>query len=136
MITFGGAASWAKICSFPASVEGTDIPDDGSHGWLVSASTKYRWAQEAKVTGYPEFIYQTGKVGDSPLRASDVLSPTNQCIFGRSSDLMLGLWPISVLTDPLSLATAATVKLYIDVFADTGALRDPSFCISADAANA
>jgi hypothetical protein len=84
----------------------------------------------------PEFIYQTGKVGDSPLRASDVLSPTNQCIFGRSSDLMLGLWPISVLTDPLSLATAATVKLYIDVFADTGALRGPSFCISADAANA
>ncbi len=48
-VVFGGAATWAKVTSFPASVESTDIPNDDSYGWIVSPSTKYRWAQEAKV---------------------------------------------------------------------------------------
>ncbi len=134
-VVFAGPATWAKVTSFPASVESTDIADDGSFGWIVSPSTKYRWAQEAKVATFPEFLYEDGRVGDNPLRASNVLSSTHQAIFGRWSDLVLGLWPISILLDPVSQATAANVRVFIDVFADTGALRGPSFCISSDAAN-
>jgi hypothetical protein len=131
-VVFGGSATWAKINAFPDSVESTDIANDGSYGWITSPATKYRWAQIEKVPTFPEFLYSDGRVGDAPLRASNVLSATHQAIFGRLSDLVLGLWPLSVLVDPFALATSASVRIFLDVFADIGVLHGPAFCISAD----
>jgi hypothetical protein len=133
-IAFGGPVTWLEVNSFPASVEGTDIPDDGSFGWITSPAVKYKWANAPKIAGYPDYIYQNGKVGDNPLRASNNL-PSNQVIFGRWSDCILALWPLSVLVDPMSQALSGNTRLFLDIFVDVGLLHAPAFCISADAGN-
>ncbi len=131
-ITFGGPASWLELVSFVGAVEGTDVAEDGSMGWITSALTKQKWSTAPKLAGYPSFLYENGKVGDHPLRASNNLSATNQCIFARWSDVIVALWPLSILVDPFALATSANVRIFMDVFMDVGVLRGPAVAISAD----
>jgi hypothetical protein len=103
-VTFGGTASWANVCAFPGVVESTDIQDDGTFGWIVSPATKQKWSTTPKITAEPHYLYENGKVGDNPLRASNNLASTNQAIFARWSDVVIGLWPLSVLVDPFTLS--------------------------------
>jgi hypothetical protein len=131
-IALGGPASWTELVGFVGAVEGTDVADDGTMGWIVSPATKQKWSLSAKVATFPEFLYEDGKVGDHPLRASNNLSTTNQVIFARWSDVIIGLWPLSILTDPFALGTTANVRIFMDVFMDVGVLHGPAVCISAD----
>ncbi len=131
-ITFGGAASWTELVSFVGAVEGTDVADDGTMGWIVSPATKQKWSTAVKVATFPSFLYENGKVGDHPLRASNNLSATNQCVFARWSDVIVALWPLSILVDPTSQALSANTRIFLDVFCDVAVLRGPAVAISAD----
>jgi hypothetical protein len=99
---------------------------------LPHPATKGKWSTAPKIAGYPAYLYQDGKVGDHPLRASNNLSATNQVVFARWSDVVIGLWPLSLLSDPYTLGTTANVRIFADVFMDVGVLRGPAVCISAD----
>ncbi len=131
-ITFGGPASWTELVSFVGAVEGTDVADDGTMGWIVSPAVKQKWSVAVKLATFPSFLYENGKVGDHPLRASNNLSATNQCVFARWSDVVIGLWPLSILVDPTSQAMSANTRLFMDVFCDVAVLRGPAVAISAD----
>jgi hypothetical protein len=133
-IAFGGPATWTELVSFVGALEGTDIADDGTMGWITSPATKQKWSSSAKVAGYPAFLYENGRVGDHPLRASNNLSATHQCVFGRWSDLCIGLWPLSVLVDPISQALNANTRIFLDIFLDVSVLHGPGICCSADSA--
>jgi hypothetical protein len=134
-IAFGGSATWAEVNSFPASVEGTDVADDGTFGWIVSPATKYKWAGAPKIAGFPSYLYEGGKVGDFPLRASNNLASTHQVVFGRWSDVVVALWPLAILVDPFVLAMSANTRIFMDIFMDIGVLTGPGVCVSADAGN-
>ena len=115
-IAFGGAATWAEVNSFPAAVEGTDVADDGTFGWIVSPSTKYKWANAPKIAGFPSYLYADGKVGDFPLRASNNLASTHQTVFARFSDVIVALWPLAILVDPLAQAMNANTRIFYGCF--------------------
>jgi hypothetical protein len=134
-IAFGGPATWTELVSFVGALEGTDIADDGTMAWITSPATKQKWSTTAKVAGYPAFLYESGRVGDHPLRASNNLSASHQCVFGRRSDLCIGLWPLSVLVDPISQSMNANTRIFLDIFMDVSVLHGPGICCSADAAN-
>jgi hypothetical protein len=135
-VAFGGAATWAELVTFPGIIEQTDITNaDGSFGWIVGPLTKQKWSASQKVSGFPSYLCEDNKAVGYPLRASNNLAATNQCVFAKWSNVILGLWPLSVRTDPYTLGTSSNVRIFCDIFCDVGVLVGPSVCISADAAN-
>jgi len=66
------------------------------------------------------------------VRSATKTSATNQVVFARWSDVILALWPLSILTDPFSQAMNANVRIFLDIFCDVGVLRGPAVICSAD----
>jgi hypothetical protein len=131
-VAFGGPASWAEIVSFVTALESTDVENDQTFGWIVSPATKGKWSTAPKIAGYPDYLYQDGRVGDAPLRATNNLSATHQVVFARWSDVVIGLWPLSIMTDPYSQATSANTRIFLDVFMDVAELHGPAVAIGID----
>jgi hypothetical protein len=73
-----------------------------------------------------------GRVNGRPAISSTQL-PTGQVIFGRWSDLLICTWVgVEILVDPFSLATAAEVRVRVNLLCDIGFRYAVAFCASAD----
>jgi hypothetical protein len=56
-VTFGAAASWSTVCKFPQAVATSNVPNDGSAGWVLSPAAKYKFDTTEKAVGFPIYLY-------------------------------------------------------------------------------
>jgi hypothetical protein len=131
----GGPATWDSIVAFETMVRSANVEDDGSLSWGLSLLAKDRWSRIPKIAGYPSYLAEGNLSNGYPLRVSGNLASTNRSIFARWSDVILGLWALSIVNDNLSLATTGRYALTINIFMDVATLRGPAICVSQDAAN-
>ena len=74
-------------------------------GWIISPKTKNKWSNAQRVSGFPSYIYEGGFVNGYPAQTTSNLASTDQCIFARFSDAVLGIWAVDIVSNPYSLAT-------------------------------
>jgi HK97 family phage major capsid protein len=150
-VTFAasGAPTWAEIVSFEGHIEQNNIDlDDSSCGYVVTPNAKSTLKTTAKVDPravnqfYPEFIWEGGPAGGPEGRmngyralASNQLNTTNQMIFAKWSDMIIGLWGgLDLLTDPYSLASNYQIKVIVNIMCNITLRYGPSFCYSTNPA--
>jgi Phage capsid family len=115
-------------------VLGNNVIDDGTFGWIVDPSTWSKWSQAQKATNYPSYLIENDKALNHPVRVTNNLSSTHQALFGRWSSAVLGIWAISLLSDPFIFASTNQVRLQIDVLYDFNVLNGPAILKTSDSA--
>ena len=149
-ITFAsGVPTWSEIINFEGHIEQNNIDlDDTSCGYVCSpvakASLKSAAKTDPRATNlfYPEFIWEGGAAGGPEGRmngyralASNQLNVTNQMLFGKFSDLIIGIWGgLDLLTDPYSLASSYQIKVIVNIMTNICLRYGPAFCYSSNAA--
>ena len=67
--------------------------------------------------------------------ASNQLNTTNQMIYGKWSDMIIGLWGgLDLITDPYSLASNYQIKVIVNIMCNIALRYGPSFCYSTNSA--
>jgi HK97 family phage major capsid protein len=152
-VTFGGAASWAKVLEFETTVA-TANADFGNLAYLSTPATRGKWKGIPKeAAGTNGYLWMDGALvpaqppvgalatADSPpiglvngYRAiASTIVPTNRVIYGNWSDAILGMWiPLEVVVDPYSLALNHQVRVVVNALGDVAVRHAASFCASTD----
>jgi HK97 family phage major capsid protein/HK97 family phage prohead protease len=152
-VTFGGAATWAKVVDFETAVAAANA-DYGALAYVTTPATRGKWKQTPKVSGQPMgFLWQdSGYVPVIPSVGSpatpeqppigivngyraiaSTIIPTNRVIFGNFADAILAMWiPLEVVVDPYSLALNHQVRVVVNALGDVGVRHAASFAASTD----
>jgi len=153
-VTFGGAATWAKVLEFETTVA-TANADYGNLAYLTTPATRGKWKAVPKTAttntgGYlwqdSGFIPVIPAAGSSPTAdmppvgvvngyraVASTIVPTNRVIFGNFSDAILGMWiPLEIVVDPYSLSLNHQVRVVVNALGDVAVRHAASFCASTD----
>lgn len=139
-VTFGAAATWAKVVDFETSVAEANA-DVGSMAYLTTPGVRGKWKTIVKFASTASPLWEgVGTVGAGVVngyRAEATRQvPNNRVIFGNWADLILADWAgIDVVVDPYSLKRSGQIEITVTVWTDCGVRRPASFCASSDAGN-
>jgi hypothetical protein len=137
--TFGGPATWSALVEgIETSVFSQNVIDDGTVSWIVSPQTRGRFMTVPKISGFPSYLMESdGSIGGYRSFTTSNLSSTNQVVFGRFSDLVIGIFGggIELLSDPFRYAGAGQIRIVVSVLIDVNVLHGPALTCSLDAAN-
>jgi HK97 family phage major capsid protein len=98
--TFGGPASWATLQALKETVLANDAIDNGDLSWIISPATYGKFSTVQKASGSSFYLIEDIKIGPDRVFATTNLSSTNQVLFGKFPQVTLGLWPVSIMSDP------------------------------------
>jgi HK97 family phage major capsid protein len=143
-VTFGAAATWAKVLDFETQVA-TANALLGAMAYLTSPGVRAKWKAAVKIAGsqYSDFLWQGGNnLGEGQVNGYKAVA-TNQIpatgtyahrvVFGNWADLILAEWAgIDVVVDPYSLKKQGQIEVTITLWTDIGVRHAGSFTISAD----
>lgn len=139
-VTFGAAATWAKILDFETQVANANALL-GSLAYVSTPNTRAKLKAAAKIgTTYPVFIWEKGsKEGQGEINSYRALATKqlagDKMIYGNWSDLIIADWiGMDVTVDPYTLADKHQIKVTINMLADIGCRHVGSFTASTDSA--
>ena len=138
-VTFGGAPTWAHVCSFENLLETANVPDDGTVAWLVSPNTAKVWKttlREGNGTLY--LMSEDGKANGKLSFITSELSTTNQVVYVRCSDVVISLLygGVFIVRDPYTKSDTGESRFTATIYADITMKHVQSAAISLDSAAA
>lgn len=134
-VTFGGAATLAKVCEFETNVSTSNALS--SPAFLTTPATRGKWKALAKFSGGGVGIWNTDEdvIGyRGRVTAQFPSTPTaNQVIFGDFGQVFIGEWTGNdVVIDPFTAAATGEVWITIQKIVDLVIRPGKSFAISTD----
>ena len=136
-VTFGAAATWAKVIDFETQVANANA-DLGALAYLTTPAVRGKWKGAVKVSGQAIFLWEKGAAADLgevngyPAAATKQV-PSDKVIHGNFADLLVASWAgIDVVVDPYSLKKSGQIEITITNWADIGIRHAGSFCASSD----
>jgi len=131
-VTFGAAATWAKVVSFETEVS-TDNALRGSMGWITSPGVRGKWRSIDQATGAARWLWGADNAPNGYPAAVTSQMPGNKVIFGNWQDLIIGLWDgMDIVVDPYTLASNGQRRVVINQLANVACRHAVSFCASTD----
>jgi HK97 family phage major capsid protein len=149
-VTFAsGYPTWTNIVQFEGNVENLNVDlDDNTCAYIVSPAVKAFWKTLAQTDPratnqfYPKFLMEEvrtendgrcGMINGYKAFATNQLNATNQVIFGKFSDLVIGTWGgLDLITDPYTLAANFQVRVIVNLLCTVALRYGPSFCYSSN----
>ncbi len=132
-VTFGAAATWAKILEFETNVA-TSNADAGSLGYLTTPAARGKWKAIQKAASLG-FIWENGNIVNGYNARATNQMPSNLALFGNWNDALFCEWAgIDITVDPLTLAGSGKVKIVIGLMLDFIVRHPASFAKSTDSA--
>jgi HK97 family phage major capsid protein len=140
-ITFGGAATFAKLNEFEATIDdGAQCHADGSFGWAGSPDTKAKLVNAPKVTGWPSYLWEQpvgtmdGTICGRTACSTSALG-AGQLIFGRWSDAIIAVWGVGESQiNEFSYASTNQIEVRTSLLCAIGFRRSSAFVTSTDSA--
>lgn len=135
-VTFGAAATWAKIIAFETAVADANA-DYGSLAYIATPTVRGKWKSALKVAAVAGFLWdkgdgEFGEVNGYKAGATKQV-PGDKVLFGNFADLLLAAWAgVDVVVDPYSLKKSGQIEITITQWADVGVRHAGSFCASSD----
>ena len=131
-VTFGGAATFAKIVDFETQVSNANALRLNP-AYVTTPNTRAKLKAAAKIgSTFPSFIWDNNMVNGYPAMAT-LQVPSNKVIFGNFNDLIIADWiGMDVTVDPYTLADKNQIKITINMLADIGVRNAGSFAASTD----
>jgi HK97 family phage major capsid protein len=142
-ISFGGAASWASVLEFEATLDGgAQVHNtDGSYRWAAAPDVRQKWMATPKISGYPAFLWEQpdddddGRIAGRKACSSSQL-PAGSIIFGRWSDVLVGTWAgAEILVNPFVRAIQAELVITINLLVAVAFRYSSAFVASSDSAS-
>jgi len=143
-VTFGAAATWAKLLDFETQVAAANALQ-GNMAFVISPATRAKFKNQPKVgTTFPNFLfdqnndgsgdgYINGYYGIVTNQVGTASTVQNQVIYGNWNDLIMASFAgLDVVVDPYSLSKAAQIQITITQWMDVAVRHAGSFCISSD----
>jgi HK97 family phage major capsid protein len=132
-ITFGAAATWAKVVQFETEVA-SDNARFGALAYLVTAATRGKWKTIEAFANTGVTLWDRGANTVNGYRAEVTEQlPTNRVIFGNWRDLAVGDWDgLDVTVDPYTNAENDLTRVIVNTMTDNGVRHAESFCASSD----
>lgn len=138
-VSFGAAATWAKVVSFETNVATANADrQPGKYAYLTTPATRGVWKSAVKVTNQASFLWEAGanmvNGYDAAVTNQFPTSGTlNQVIFGNFSQVVYGEWVgADVTVDPLTSARTGQIIVTIQKFVDMVIRQGKAFAISSD----
>lgn len=142
-ITFGAAATWAKMVQFETDIEGANAIL-GPMTFLTTPSTKNKLKTNPKIgTVFPIFMWENsdapmingvmpGSINGYTAYATKNV-PGNKVIFGVWSELIVANWAgVDIVVDPYSLKKQEQVEVTMHQWVDCGIRHPVAFEVSTD----
>ncbi|MDE2618891.1 MAG: phage major capsid protein [Sphingomonadales bacterium] len=137
-VTFGAAATWAKVVSFETNVETANalgLPG-ARYAYLTTPGVKGAWKTTPKVSAQAVFLWENGDLVNGYAARSTNQVPGNKVIFGDFSQVVYGEWlGNDVVVDPYTLADQNQIKVTIQKIVDMVIRQGKAFSNSSDAGN-
>ena len=135
-VTFGAAATWAKIVSFE-TLAGLVNARRENLAWIVGNNTRSKLKQAVKTgTGAVGFIMDSDHtINGYRAEATSKLDVTNQVVFGDFSECYLGSWgadALHLVVDGVTQAKTGKVVITANMFADVAFRRANLLVTSTD----
>jgi HK97 family phage major capsid protein/HK97 family phage prohead protease len=142
-VTFGAAATWAKVLSFETKVAQANA-DTENMAFVTSPNTREKWKTNAKIgSTFPNFIWDVGtSPGEGRVNGYRALvtnqvgssaAVADQVLFGNWADLILARWAgIDVVVNPYTDDALGAIKITLTQWFDVAARHGKSFCRSTD----
>lgn len=137
-VTFGAAATWAKVISFETNVATANalgLPG-GAYAYLTTPATRGVWKSAVKVSSQASFLWENGDIvnGYAARATNQFPSGTaNQVIFGQFGQVIYGEWVgIDMTVDPYTSARTGQVNVTIQKFVDMVVRQGKAFATSTD----
>ena len=138
-VTFGAAATWAKVLEFETNVATANalgLPG-AEYAYLTTPGTRGKWKAAVKVASQAVFLWENGDmVNGYQARATNQFptsGTTNQVIFGQFGQVVYGEWAgVDVTVDPYTSAHTGQVNVTIQKFVDMVVRKGKAFAISTD----
>jgi HK97 family phage major capsid protein/HK97 family phage prohead protease len=132
-VTFGAAATWAKVVEFETTTA-TANALAGSVHYLTSPATRGKWKTAAKVSGQAIFLWEDfNLVNGYTSEATTQMPSGDKVIFGNFADFIVADWEgLDVVVDPYTLSLAGQVSIVLTTHTDNGIRHAASFTVSTD----
>jgi HK97 family phage major capsid protein len=131
-VTFGAAATWAKVIDFEQQVESANALM-GNCAYLTTPATKAKWKGATKVTNQAVFLWESGNQVNGYNAIASKQVPSDKVIFGNWNDLIIADWDgIDVVVDPYTLAKTSQIQITITLMSDLCIRHAVSFTVSTD----
>lgn len=136
-ITFGAAATFAKVIEFETNVA-TNNADVGKMGYLTTPAVRGKWKGTPKVTNQAVFLWEKGDApGEGSVNGYRALAtkqmPNDLVLFGNFADFLFAEWAgVDVVVDGVTLASNGQIRIVITLWCDHGVRHQVSFCKSTD----
>lgn len=137
-ITFGAAATFAKLVAFETAIAVLNAPTEGRAYVTTSAAKGVLKSAALLLTGATTVaaraLWENDMINGYPAIDSQQV-PLNLMVFGAWPEVIRGLWGgFDVVIDPYTLKTNAEVEIAINTWGDVVTRHPQSFCVSADSA--
>ncbi|MCC7202442.1 MAG: phage major capsid protein [Nitrospirae bacterium] len=131
-VTFGAAATWAKLVDFETQVANANA-DVGSMAYLTTPASRGKWKGIVRSTYNTKFLWDDdGRVNGYRAEVTKQV-PSDKVIFGNWADVVFAEWAgIDVVVDPYSLKKQGQIEITITLYSDIGIRHAVSFCVSTD----
>jgi len=134
-VTFGGAATYAKIVEFETDVESAVNIDPATTAYLIDAATKGKLKTIKKDNYVSEFLFDKGMVNDYKALVTNSM-PDHKVLFGDFSNLLIGQWGgLDLMVNPYSNAKNLETEIIASIMIDVAVRYPGAFAISSDAGN-
>lgn len=131
-VTFGAAATWAKVLDFEKEIA-TDNADVSNMAWLTTAATRAKWKAAVKVTNQARFLWDENNTVNGYRAEVSEQVPSDKVIFGNWAELIIADWEgLDVVVNPYSLDLENQIRVTINLHCDIGIRHEESFCRSTD----
>lgn len=143
-VTFGAAATWAKLLDFETQVAAANALQ-GNMAFVISPATRAKFKNQPKVgSTFPNFLfdqkddgsgdgYVNGYYAIVTNQVGTAAAVNHQVIYGNWNDLIMASFAgLDVVVDPYSLSKAAQIQITITQWMDVAIRHAGSFCISTD----
>lgn len=135
-VTFSGAATWAKMCSFEAKVSGANADDDNIT-WVAAPDVREKLKTVQRYSGSSTALWEGNLCADRPAHVTTGMLAT-RILCGDFSKVIFPMWgegaPVQVIVDPHSSKKSGKVELLCALQASVAVRREEVFCISSDSA--
>jgi HK97 family phage major capsid protein len=136
-VTFGGAATLAKVVAFETGVA-TGNADVNGMAYVTTAATRGAWKGIQKATNYPAYLWDNGQAyGEGMVNGYRAVVTNSvsgdKVVFGDFSQLIVADWNgIDVSINPYVSDIAGLVRIVVQQWTDIGVRHAASFCVSTD----
>lgn len=131
-VTFGAAATWAKILSFETNLA-TNNALVGNPVFVTTPATRAKWKAAVRFTSTATPLWADDNTvnGYRAIATNQVAS--DKVLFGNFNDLIVAEWAgIDVVVDPYTAKKTGQIEVTVTLWTDIGIRHPVSFCVSTD----